>query len=82
MEPRTLLVYSVRETLDLAVEKFSLQGGTDENTCGHLHLSGTTFFTLGLGDVTPLPGVARLLVVIEVALGFGFLSYLLSQPEK
>src|SRR5579864_1659185 len=41
-------------------------------TC--LYLSGTTFFTLGLGDVTPLPGVARLLVVIEVALGFGFLA--------
>ena len=40
----------------------------------YLYLSGTTFFTLGLGDVTPLPGVARLLVVIEVALGFGFLA--------
>src|SRR2546426_6905674 len=40
----------------------------------YLYLSGTTFFTLGLGDVTPLPGVARLLVVIEVALGLGFLA--------
>src|ERR1700674_1415558 len=40
----------------------------------YLYLSGTTFFTLGLGDVTPVPGVARLLVVIEVALGFGFLA--------
>src|SRR5258708_9352942 len=40
----------------------------------YLYLSGTTLFTLGLGDVTPVPGVARLLVVIEVALGFGALA--------
>jgi len=44
----------------------------------YLYLSGTTFFTLGLGDVTPLSGVARLLVVIEVALGFGFLALVIS----
>jgi Ion channel len=44
----------------------------------YLYLSGTTFFTLGLGDVTPVPGVARLLVVIEVALGFGFLALVIS----
>src|ERR1700680_4203867 len=28
----------------------------------YLYLSGTTFFTLGLGDVTPLPGVGHVLV--------------------
>jgi hypothetical protein len=44
----------------------------------YLYLSGTTFFTLGLGDVTPVPGVARLLVVSEVALGFGFLALVIS----
>jgi hypothetical protein len=44
----------------------------------YLYLSGTTFFTLGLGDVTPLPGTARLLVVIEVALGFIFLALVIS----
>jgi voltage-gated potassium channel Kch len=44
----------------------------------YLYLSGTTFFTLGLGDITPVPGVARLLVVIEVALGFGFLALVIS----
>jgi Ion channel len=44
----------------------------------YLYLSGTTFFTLGLGDVTPVPGVARLLVVAEVALGFGFLALVIS----
>ncbi len=44
----------------------------------YLYLSGTTFFTLGLGDVIPVPGVARLLVVCEVALGFGFLALVIS----
>jgi hypothetical protein len=44
----------------------------------YLYLSGTTFFTLGLGDVTPLPGAARLLVVIEVAFGFSFLALVIS----
>jgi hypothetical protein len=44
----------------------------------YLYLSGTTFFTLGLGDVTPVPGVVRLLVVAEVALGFIFLALVIS----
>jgi len=44
----------------------------------YLYLSGTTFFTLGLGDVTPMPGVGRVLVVAEVALGFIFLALVIS----
>ncbi|HXM95046.1 MAG TPA: potassium channel family protein [Candidatus Dormibacteraeota bacterium] len=39
-----------------------------------LYLSGTTFFTLGLGDVLPRSGFARALVVAEAGLGFGFLA--------
>jgi len=38
------------------------------------YLSGTTFFTLGLGDVIPRTGMARTLVVTEAGLGFGFLA--------
>jgi len=38
------------------------------------YLSGTTFFTLGLGDVIPRSGMARVLVVFEAGLGFGFLA--------
>ena len=44
----------------------------------YLYFSGTTFFTLGLGDITPMPGVGRFLVVCEVALGFGFLALVIS----
>ena len=39
-----------------------------------MYLSGTTFFTLGLGDVVPRSGLARALVVTEAGFGFGFLA--------
>src|SRR5262249_2057925 len=39
-----------------------------------LYLSGTTFFTLGLGDVVPRTSLARTLVVSEAGFGFGFLA--------
>lgn len=42
-----------------------------------LYLSGTTFFTLGLGDVVPRSGLARFLVVAEAGFGFGFLAVII-----
>lgn len=39
-----------------------------------LYVSGTTIFTLGLGDVTPHTGWARELVILEAGTGFGFLA--------
>src|SRR5947208_3795101 len=39
-----------------------------------IYLSGTTFFTLGLGDVIPRSGLSRALVVTEAGFGFGFLA--------
>src|SRR5438094_10508043 len=39
-----------------------------------IYLSGTTFFTLGLGDVIPRSGLSRALVVTETGFGFGFLA--------
>src|SRR3984893_7134685 len=39
-----------------------------------VYLSGTTFFTLGLGDVVPRSGLARALVFAEAGFGFGFLA--------
>jgi len=42
-----------------------------------LYLSGTTFFTLGLGDVVPRVAVAKVLTVIESGLGFAFLAVII-----
>ena len=39
-----------------------------------LYMSGTTFFTLGLGDVTPRTTLARGLTVLESGMGFAFLA--------
>jgi nitrate reductase NapE component len=39
-----------------------------------LYMSGTTFFTLGIGDVTPRTALARALTVLESGLGFAFLA--------
>ena len=43
----------------------------------YLYMSGTTFITLGLGDVTPLSGVGRFLAVAEAGMGFGFLALII-----
>jgi Ion channel len=39
-----------------------------------LYVSGTNFFTLGLGDVTPHSELARVLSILEAGTGFGFLA--------
>lgn len=39
-----------------------------------LYVSGTTIFTLGLGDVTPYNASARMLVILESGTGLGFLA--------
>jgi len=39
-----------------------------------LYLSGTTLFTLGLGDIAPASPVARVVTVLEAGIGFGFLA--------
>src|SRR6185437_7689776 len=43
-----------------------------------LYMSGTTFFTLGLGDVTPRTELARVITVFEAGLGCGFLAIVIS----
>jgi hypothetical protein len=47
----------------------------DGRTLGEsLYLSGTTFTTLGYGDVTPTTAAGRLLSIVEALIGFGFLA--------
>ena len=44
----------------------------DLRTC--FYVSGTTLFTLGLGDVTPQTHIARALMVLESGTGLGFVA--------
>jgi Ion channel len=43
-----------------------------------LYFSGTTFITLGLGDIVPHTPLARLVTVLEAATGFGFIALVIS----
>lgn len=54
---------------------------TQDGTAGFLadlYMSGTTFFTLGMGDAIPVSTPARIFVVIESGMGFGFLALVIS----
>src|SRR5262245_8140041 len=43
-----------------------------------LYMSGTTFFTLGLGDLHPLSVGSRVVTVVEAGTGFGFLALVIA----
>jgi hypothetical protein len=43
-----------------------------------LYVSGTTIFTLGIGDLTPHSSWARLIIVLESGIGLGFLAMVIS----
>lgn len=51
---------------------------TPSNLRSDLYLSGTTLFTLGIGDLVPLTPTARELVVLESGMGLGFLAMVIS----
>jgi hypothetical protein len=51
-----------------------LVGNQRQGFGDYLYLSGTTFFTLGYGDVTPVNALGRVLAVVESGMGFGFLA--------
>ena len=42
-----------------------------------LYLSGTTFITLGMGDVIPMQGWPRFFIVVEAGTGFAFLALII-----
>ena len=54
--------------------QISTPAGVSADFWTDLYLSGTTFFTLGLGDVTPRGPLARFLTVVESGTGFAFLA--------
>jgi Ion channel len=51
-----------------------MAGGEVPGFGADLYYSGTTFLTLGLGDVFPRPGLVRAVAVVEVGTGFAMLA--------
>jgi len=63
-----LMQYGAGSAFNIAVP------GNQSSFFTDVYLSGTTFFTLGLGDVVPRSPLAHILVVCEAGFGFGFLA--------
>jgi hypothetical protein len=61
-----------------AIGSVALAGDGSAGFLIDLYMSGTTFFTLGLGDVVPRSSIARFLMVIESGMGFAFLALIIS----
>lgn len=74
-----LTVWAVTVVFGFALLHFAL-GSNIGHAADHLgfftdlYYSGTTFFTLGLGDVAPFGATARAITVIEASIGFGMLA--------
>jgi len=49
-------------------------GGGATGFWSDVYMSGTTFFTLGLGDVVPRTTIAKALTAVEAGTGFAFLA--------
>ena len=77
-----LIVWVVVLVLSFALIQWGLSSSLNapekDVTFGtYLYMSGTTFVTLGLGDVTPMSGLARFLVFAEAGFGFGLLALII-----
>lgn len=73
------IVWAISLVLGFAMLQWSFgtQLNSPEGTATfgtHLYLSGTTFFTLGFGDVTPRLPFGRALAVLEAGTGLGFIA--------
>jgi hypothetical protein len=60
------------------VGSFITPSGNHAGFGGDIYVSGTTFFTLGLGDVRPDSSISRVIAVIEGGSGFGFLALVIT----
>ncbi len=80
-----LLVWALLLICGFALLYFSMRSPFGDVMMGHdrgvlalfgtdLYVSGTTLFTLGLGDVVPHSLLARALIIVESGVGLGFVA--------
>lgn len=78
-----LILWAIGLVLGFALLQWSLGSqlhtaqGASNNFRTDFYMSGTTFFTLGLGDVTPQTWLARAATVVEAGTGLGFLALII-----
>jgi len=78
-----LMVWAAVLILGFALLQWGL--GSSVQTSGEttnfgtdIYMSGTTLFTLGIGDVAPQSSLSRAITVIEAGAGFGFLALVIT----
>jgi hypothetical protein len=74
-----LMVWAITVVFGFAIVHWAIGSrvgaiGTRAGFFTDLYYSGTTFFTLGLGDVVPVSPAARAMTVLEASIGFGMLA--------
>jgi Ion channel len=74
-----LMVWAVTVVFGFALVHWAIGSrvgavGTRSGFFTDLYYSGTTFFTLGLGDIAPVSAAARAMTVLEASIGFGMLA--------
>jgi voltage-gated potassium channel Kch len=75
-----IAIWALGLVLGFGLMQYAAGSAIDVHEPGHsgfamdVYLSATTFFTLGLGDAVPRVPLARLLLVAEAGLGYGFLA--------
>lgn len=74
-----LMVWAVTVVFGFAMVHWAIGSrigavGTRSGFFTDLYYSGTTFFTLGLGDIVPVSAPARAMTVLEASIGFGMLA--------
>jgi len=78
-----LMVWALGLILGFAVLQWAAGSQLETSTgkaafLDDLYMSGTTFFTLGLGDVHPIAPLARFLTTAEAGMGFAFLAIVIA----
>jgi hypothetical protein len=74
-----LAMWATAMTVGFALVYYSLGSPFKDSAQGpgfrsDVYVSGTTIFTLGLGDVTPHSGWVRAVIILEAGTGFGLLA--------
>jgi voltage-gated potassium channel Kch len=75
-----IAIWALGLVLGFGLMQYGAGSAIDVHEQGHasfamdLYLSGTTFFTLGIGDVVPRTPFSRVLLIGEAGLGYGFLA--------
>lgn len=77
-----LSVWAIGLVFGFALIHWAVGTTFDANTAAglraDLYFSGSTFFTLGLGDVTPLTRGGRVITILEAGMGIGFFAMVIA----